>query len=96
MNAARVHWIGPPSVIAIETIGVLEPGGGEELVRVAAADRPCDTLIRTGSTYLTDAARYECNLSRLCVYRKSDLAILVVKSTENRPRNDGTEAQSPR
>ena len=27
-----------------------------------------------------------------CVYRKSDSTILVVKSTENRPGNDGTEA----
>ena len=46
INAARVHRIGPPSVIAIEMIGVPEPGEGEVLVRVAAAGvGPWDALI---------------------------------------------------
>ena len=51
MKAARVHRIGPPSVIAIETIGIPQPGEGEILVRVAAAGvGPWDALIRTGNS----------------------------------------------
>ncbi len=53
MKAARVHQIGPPSVIAIEMIGVPEPGEGEVLVRVAAAGvGPWDALVRTGNSDL--------------------------------------------
>src|SRR5262249_17162018 len=51
MKAARVHRMGPPSVIAIEMIGVPEPGEGEVLVRMTAAGvGPWDALIRTGSS----------------------------------------------
>ena len=53
MKAARVHTIGPPSVIAIETIGIPEPGEGEVLVRIAAAGvGPWDALVRTGKSGL--------------------------------------------
>jgi hypothetical protein len=38
-TAARVRRFGPPSVIAMEQIGVAEPGEGEVLIRVHALER---------------------------------------------------------
>src|SRR5262249_41618803 len=37
IQAARIHELGPPRVISMETVGVPEPGAGEVLVRVHAA-----------------------------------------------------------
>src|SRR6516225_5803355 len=49
MKAARIHQLGSPDVIAVESIRVPEPGDEDVLVRVHAAGvGPWDALVRTG------------------------------------------------
>src|SRR3954453_5657854 len=53
MRAARVHAFGPPEAVTIERLPLLSPGGGEVLVRVAAAGvGPWDAWIRAGRSVL--------------------------------------------
>jgi NADPH:quinone reductase-like Zn-dependent oxidoreductase len=53
MRAARVHAFGPPEAITIERLPLPSPGGGEVLVRVAAAGvGPWDGWIRAGRSVL--------------------------------------------
>jgi NADPH:quinone reductase-like Zn-dependent oxidoreductase len=52
-KACRVHTFGGPEVISFETIGRLDPGEGEVLVRVKAAGvGPWDGWIRAGKSAL--------------------------------------------
>jgi NADPH:quinone reductase-like Zn-dependent oxidoreductase len=52
-KACRVNRFGGPEVISFETIGLLEPGEGEVLVRVRAAGvGPWDAWIRAGKSAL--------------------------------------------
>jgi NADPH:quinone reductase-like Zn-dependent oxidoreductase len=52
-KACRVHNFGGPDVISVESIGRLEPGEGEVLVRVKAAGvGPWDGWIRAGKSAL--------------------------------------------
>ena len=49
MKAARIHQLGSPDVIAVESIRVPEPGDEDVRVRVHAAGvGPWDALVRTG------------------------------------------------
>jgi NADPH:quinone reductase-like Zn-dependent oxidoreductase len=49
MKAARIHQLGSPDVIAVESIRIPEPGDADVRVRVHAAGvGPWDALVRTG------------------------------------------------
>ncbi len=51
MKAARIHYFGPPSAIAIDEIPCPKAEEGELVVRVAAAGvGPWDALIREGKS----------------------------------------------
>src|SRR4051794_37421022 len=53
MRAARVHAFGPPEAVTIDRLPLPTPGGGEVLVRVAAAGvGPWDAWIRAGRSVL--------------------------------------------
>jgi NADPH:quinone reductase-like Zn-dependent oxidoreductase len=53
MKAIRVHRFGPPDVLQLEDVPRPEPGGGEVVVRVAAAGvGPWDALVRSGRSDL--------------------------------------------
>src|SRR4051812_44235528 len=53
MMAWRVHAFGPPSVMQLEPVLRPSPGGGEVLVKVAAAGvGPWDAWIRSGRSAL--------------------------------------------
>ena len=48
-RACRIHRFGPPSVMALEDVGIASPREGEALVRIAAAGvGPWDAWIRQG------------------------------------------------
>ena len=51
MKAVRIHHFGPPNALLIDEIACPKPGGGELVVRVAAAGvGPWDALLREGKS----------------------------------------------